>query len=212
MGIEVMILPYRASWTMENRRCPPRCLLGCRVADGEIRLRTWKSINLYRNNVMNNNATFAGLSRHILTLSRSLRALSKYRGYSTKPKPESLNRHTTEKTRSRIHRIQSRLPRFLLPYTRPLVNAPFSHISAFVILHEVTAIVPLLGLTGIFHYSQWMPPFISEWKWATDGVEKFGRYFRRKGWLGEVDEYGMAGSKRDRWWRKGEGGIRVVVE
>ena len=57
-----------------------------------------------------------------------------------------------------------------------------------------------------------MPPFISEWKWAADGVEKFGRYFRKKGWLGEVDEYGVVGSKRGRWWGKGEGGIRIVVE
>lgn len=40
----------------------------------------------------------------------------------------------------------------------------------------------------------------------SEGVEKFGNYFRRKGWLGEED--GRAG----RWWGHGEGGVRVVVE
>lgn len=40
----------------------------------------------------------------------------------------------------------------------------------------------------------------------SEGVEKFGNYFRRKGWLGE--EEGVRG----RWWGRGEGGVRVVVE
>lgn len=41
----------------------------------------------------------------------------------------------------------------------------------------------------------------------SEGVEKFGRYFRKKGWLGEE---GVA--LRDKWWGLGEGGTRVVVE
>lgn len=45
-----------------------------------------------------------------------------------------------------------------------------------------------------------------------EGVEKFGRYFRRKGWLGaEVDEYGGA-ARRGKWWGRGEGGVRILVE
>ena len=39
-----------------------------------------------------------------------------------------------------------------------------------------------------------------------EGIQRFGKYFRRKGWLGEE------GSKREGSWRVGEGGVRVVVE
>ena len=78
--------------------------------------------------------------------------------------------------------------------------------TSFLILHEITAVVPLLGLAATFHYANWMPPFISEGKWVADGIEKFGRYFRRKGWLGKED------ARRHKWWGRGEGGSRVFVE
>ena len=51
-----------------------------------------------------------------------------------------------------------------------------------------------------------MPVWISEGKWVSDGVEKFGRWGRRRGWLGQE------GDRRERWWGRGEGGLRVVVE
>jgi hypothetical protein len=51
-----------------------------------------------------------------------------------------------------------------------------------------------------------MPPFISEGKWVSDGVEKFGGHFRKKGWLGDE------GRGRWKWWGRGEGGVRIVVE
>jgi hypothetical protein len=38
------------------------------------------------------------------------------------------------------------------------------------------------------------------------GIEKFGGYFRRKGWLGDD------GGRRDKSWRYGEGATRVLVE
>jgi len=53
-----------------------------------------------------------------------------------------------------------------------------------------------------------MPPFVGEGKWVADGVEKFGNWFRRKGWLGAEERRGW----RARWWGRGEGGTRVVVE
>ena len=166
---------------------------------------------------MSATATFRAFSYRWITLSRSPRTFPKQCGYSTKPPPsstapESPSPQAAGKSRSRIYRIQSRLPKFLRSYTTPLINAPLTHVSAFLVLHELTAVVPLLGLAGIFHYSQWIPPFVSEGKWIADGVEKFGRYFRKKGWLGEVDEFGIVGSKTGRWWSRGEGGVRVVVE
>ncbi|KAF7185329.1 MIOREX complex component 11 [Pseudocercospora fuligena] len=112
---------------------------------------------------------------------------------------------STVKEASRIARIESRTPRFLRKYLTPLRNAPISHISAFLILHEITAIAPLLALTAAFHYSNWLPPFISEWKWFSDGVTKFGNYLRKKGWIGDEN-------KRGRWFGRGENASRVVVE
>ena len=122
-------------------------------------------------------------------------------------RPDHVNSEAARKTRSRLTRLTSRLPRFLQRYTSPLISAPLTHISAFLLLHELTAIVPLFTLAGIFHYTQWLPPYISEGKWISNGVEKFGNYFRRKGWLGD-EEY----ARRHRWWGRGEGGVRVVVE
>lgn len=112
----------------------------------------------------------------------------------------------------RIARIHSRLPRFLQTYTSALANAPISHVTSFLLLHELTAVVPLFTLAGFFHYSQWMPPFISEGKWVADGMQKFGNWFRRRGWLGEVGEDGKNMGKRGVWWGRSEGGVRIVVE
>jgi hypothetical protein len=44
--------------------------------------------------------------------------------------------------------------------------------------------VPLLGLAGLFHYTEWLPKEMVEGKWLTEGMERFGRYFGRKGWFG----------------------------
>jgi hypothetical protein len=91
-------------------------------------------------------------------------------------------------------------------FTTPLATAPISHISAFLILHELTAIVPLVGLFSAFHYFNYLPPYITEGAWVKEGIEKFGRYFRKKGWLGDE------GGRRDVSWRYGEGATRVLVE
>ena len=116
-----------------------------------------------------------------------------------------------------LEKLNARLPRFLHRYTTPLLTAPVTHVSAFLILHEITAVVPLFALAGFFHYSQWMPPFISEGKWVADGVEKFGNWFRKKGWIGNVPAVGEDGKEGKRgkagvWWSRGEGSVRIVVE
>ena len=126
------------------------------------------------------------------------------RNFSTKP--DDIASGASQKTRTRIQRIQSRLPRYLHRHVEPLVNAPLTHITAFLVLHEITALVPLVGLAATFHYTKWMPPFVGEGKWVADGVEKYGNYLRKKGWLGEED-----GKKSSRW-GKGEGGTRIVIE
>ncbi|TKA29464.1 hypothetical protein B0A50_03477 [Salinomyces thailandicus] len=138
--------------------------------------------------------------------------------------PNSAPKSTPTPT-SRIARLEARLPRFLQHLTKPLRNAPLSHITAFLILHEITAILPVIALTATFHYTHWLPPFLSEGKWISDGVEMFGRYFRRKGWISDAQEAraeaevgGEGGWKGEvsrvsgKWWGRGEGGTRLVVE
>jgi len=118
--------------------------------------------------------------------------------------------------RARIDRLNARLPRFLHSYTTPLLSAPVTHITSFLLLHELTAVVPLFGLVAFFHYTNWLPPYFAEGKWIANGVEKFGRYFRRKGWLSEVEkreteELVKDGSrkgedgKRMKWWQRRDG-------
>ena len=132
---------------------------------------------------------------------------SKSPRFSTKPtKPDDLAPGTSQKARSRVERVQSRLPKYLHRYVEHLINAPITHISAFLLLHEITALVPLVGLTATFHYTKWMPPFVGEGKWVAEGVEKYGNYLRRKGWLGQEE------GKRYKWWGRGKGGTRVVIE
>lgn len=106
---------------------------------------------------------------------------------------------------SRISTIESRLPRFLQRLVTPIRNAPISHVTAFLVLHEITAIVPLFGLAGAFHYFNWLPPYISEGKWVSKYTAKFGRYLRKRGWI--KDE-----SRSGQWFGKGEGSVRLVVE
>ena len=118
-----------------------------------------------------------------------------------------LRRHATEPAtqRARVERLASRLPRFLQRIVIPLRNAPLSHITSFLILHEITAVVPLIGLTAGFHYFNWLPPYISELKWFKDGTERFGKYLRKKGWITKEKKSG-------RWFGRGESGVRIVVE
>ncbi|KAF2125493.1 hypothetical protein P153DRAFT_324855 [Dothidotthia symphoricarpi CBS 119687] len=119
-------------------------------------------------------------------------------------------------TQSRIARINRRLPRFLHKHTAALASAPVSHITSFLILHEMTAIIPLLGLAATFHYTHYLPSWFAEGAWVLNGVERFGKYFRRKGWIrsGEAEEaeFEVEMRRRDRAWNVGEGGVRLVVE
>jgi hypothetical protein len=131
------------------------------------------------------------------------------RQQSTKPTAEAT-------TNSRISRLEARLPRILARYVKPLRNAPISHITAFLVLHELTAIIPLFGLTFAFHKFDWLPPVFSEGYWVKEGVEKFGRYFRRKGWIRDADGEGFEEEKNRKglakWWPRGEDGVRLLVE
>lgn len=131
-------------------------------------------------------------------------------------------------TKTRADRILSRLPPSMQKYTQRLRNAPVSHVVAFLVLHEITAVVPLLGLFGLFHYTDKVPiDYMMEHYggYVGDGARRFEKYFKRKGWFGfggEEEEDGAAtpattgaeGSEdavRDRW-MSGDTKYKIVVE
>ncbi|KAK8029977.1 hypothetical protein PG993_011268 [Apiospora rasikravindrae] len=97
----------------------------------------------------------------------------------------------TEKTASRLDRILTRtsrwLPERLHAPLRGFRRAPVSHVAAFLVLHELTAIIPLFGLTGAFYYLDVVPvEWVFGW-WAPyvqDEGTKVLRYFKKKGWFG----------------------------
>jgi len=108
-----------------------------------------------------------------------------------RPRSSTTRQASTSSPSSRAERIVSKLPSRLQRYTSGLRKAPLSHIIAFLILHEITAIVPLLGLWGFFHYTDYVPLsyVTSHWgQYVRDGVQRAERYFRRKRWFGFGDE------------------------
>lgn len=140
---------------------------------------------------------------------------------------QSLRYSSTSKANS-IDRITSKLPRPLRKYTSGLRNAPVSHIVAFLILHELTAIVPLFALFGVFHYTDYVPVSYMTTHfgdYVQNGVARFERYFSRKGWFGFTPEQLEApadpnqdGKTKDKAteaverWQGGEQRYRILVE
>lgn len=111
----------------------------------------------------------------------------------SKPPPSSTttpNSHPAAQA-NRVSQILTRasrfLPRRLQSSLRALRSAPLSHVGAFLVLHEITAILPIFGLAYAFYALDWVPtswvlgPFAA---WAEDGLKKYVPYFRRKNWFG----------------------------
>ncbi|KUI60289.1 hypothetical protein VP1G_07482 [Cytospora mali] len=131
---------------------------------------------------------------------------------------------SSQKQQSRADRILSQLPASMQKYTTRLRNAPLSHVVAFLILHEMTAVVPLLGLFGLFHYTDYVPlGYMMEHYggYVRDGTARFERYFKRKGWFGFGRDEDEAGGQlqaeggdegvMDRW-ASSDGKYKIVVE
>ncbi|KAL2207782.1 hypothetical protein CC79DRAFT_776191 [Sarocladium strictum] len=100
-------------------------------------------------------------------------------------------RHSSQQSASsqasRVDRITSKLPHRLQKYTARLRDAPVSHIVSFLILHEITAIVPLFALFGLFHYTDLVPTaYVSNHfgSYVDSGIAHFERYFTKKQWFG----------------------------
>lgn len=140
----------------------------------------------------------------------------------------SIRAQSTEANRvSRLDRLTSKLPKRLQKYTNGLRNAPVSHVVSFMILHEITAIAPLFGLFSLFHYTNYIP--IS---YVTDhfgeslqgGMERYERYFKRKGLFGfeqedksDTSASGTTGQNAHvedavQRWHNGEQKYKILVE
>ncbi|PGH04237.1 hypothetical protein GX51_03582 [Blastomyces parvus] len=154
---------------------------------------------------------------------RSLRKSTPHKPFSTPPAAPPPPKVNPSRLRTRLQTFNNRLPSFLRPYTTPLLNAPVTHITSFLILHEITAVVPLLGLTGAFHYWGWIPALGDGT--VDEGVRKFGRWLKKKGWVGgeaEVQAEAVAEAEAEMGMRTTAGtlsgntdtdkGVRLILE
>ncbi|KAE8150113.1 hypothetical protein BDV25DRAFT_155069 [Aspergillus avenaceus] len=119
-------------------------------------------------------------------------------------------------SRSRLRSLNDRLPPFLRTYTTPLLGAPGTHITSFLILHEITAIAPLFGLVAAFHYGNWLPD-LSANDAFDEGTKRFGRWLRKKGWVEDDIEVVATDGQRDSVTSKqiagnDKKGVRLVLE
>lgn len=99
--------------------------------------------------------------------------------FTTKPPPARPSIPNKENP-GILTRLNRRLPKFLHPYTNRLISAPLSHITSFLILHELTALVPLVALFGLFHYTSWLPGGFGQAAWAREKAENLVRYLEKK--------------------------------
>lgn len=137
------------------------------------------------------------------------------RTFSTPPTPPKTSKVNINDSRSRLRRFNDRLPRFLRAYTTPLFGAPVTHITSFLILHEITAILPLFGLVGAFHYGAWMPDLASstgESNAFDEGAARFGRWLKKKGWVDEADVTTVAQHEVTEEKGAERAGVRLVLE
>lgn len=88
------------------------------------------------------------------------------------------------------HPLFKRIPKFLHPYTIGFMNAPVSHVTSFILVHELTAIAPLFGLWGIFYYLDYTPVAgIPDWL-LVKGTHFIDILADRNGWTSLKSETG----------------------
>ncbi|RAL09138.1 uncharacterized protein BO97DRAFT_407867 [Aspergillus homomorphus CBS 101889] len=93
--------------------------------------------------------------------------------------------------RARLQKFNDRLPPFMRAYTTPLLGAPATHVTSFLILHEFTAIVPIVGLMAAFHYGNWLPDLTASESFQM-ATQRFQRWLRKKGWADADTEVDFA--------------------
>jgi hypothetical protein len=105
----------------------------------------------------------------------------------SKPATASAPSLETQPDPASIGRIQRLLPKRFHKHLAQFRSSPFSHITAFLVLHEITAIAPIIGLTTAFYYFDVVPTEYVFGPWAGYASEAVGtwlKYARKKGWFG----------------------------
>ncbi|KAK6498718.1 hypothetical protein TWF481_011293 [Arthrobotrys musiformis] len=97
------------------------------------------------------------------------------RHLTTPPPPQSSQQ-------SRADRILSKLPKSLHPYAKPYLTSPPTTITSFLILHELTAVIPLFAFFAVFQLTSWNPADLLPSEWVDSGYRKFKGYVEKKGW------------------------------
>ncbi|KAK4169080.1 hypothetical protein QBC43DRAFT_284338 [Cladorrhinum sp. PSN259] len=112
--------------------------------------------------------------------------LRSYKPSNSAPQSKPTTTPPDSTSLSRADRILSRLPGPLQKYATRLRGAPGTHVIAFLLLHEITAIVPVFALFGLFHYTEYVPiqNFGTDVK---EGAARMIRYLEKKGWLKPSD-------------------------
>ncbi|KAK9456995.1 hypothetical protein V1511DRAFT_495915 [Dipodascopsis uninucleata] len=77
---------------------------------------------------------------------------------SVKVENRNIENNKDQSSRERAAKLVSRLPKSFQPYAAPLLQSPGSYIFTFLLLHEVTAVVPLIFLIWLFNVTEWVPP------------------------------------------------------
>lgn len=76
----------------------------------------------------------------------------------------SLTKQQQQQQQLDNHPILKRVPKFLRSYASKFIDAPISHLISFIILHEITAIIPLISLWYFFHnHPNYVPLEIPNW-------------------------------------------------
>lgn len=145
---------------------------------------------------------------------------------TTSPSHQSHRPPLPGRLRLRLQALSDRSPRFLRRYINPLLTAPVTHATSFFVLHELTAIIPLFGLAGAFHYFEWVPGLgagrankdgdgdgdgdeataaatnsLGERAKGDDldeGTRRFSKWLSKRGWIGEDEDDGAWGGDSKR--------------
>ena len=74
-----------------------------------------------------------------------------------------------------------RFPKFMMKYAARIGGAPFSHLVSFLLIHELTAIIPLFGVWGAFYYLDYVPTGIPDWI-VDKGSDFIRKLAKNNGW------------------------------
>ncbi|KAG5368901.1 hypothetical protein CKK34_2550 [Yarrowia sp. E02] len=77
--------------------------------------------------------------------------------------------------------ILKHIPRFIRPMASRFKNAPVSYVTSFLLVHEITAVVPLIGLWWYFNKYDFIPPGLPDWL-IVKGMAVFDKMLEYQGW------------------------------